>query len=478
MHLDPQHCYAAVRSRDARFDGRFFTTVLTTGVYCRPVCPARTPRPENVRFYACAAAAEAAGFRPCRRCRPEAAPGTPAWQGTAATVSRALRLIEAGALDGAGVEALAARLGMGGRHLRRLFRMHLGTTPLAVARTRRLHLARTLLTETALPVTEVAYAAGFGSLRRFNDAFRAGYGHPPSALRRRRGPAAGSFRVTLAARPPFDGAAVLAFLAARAVPGVAAVAGGVYRRTVACGGQRGVLAVRPAPGGVRLDVPLALARCLPDVVARTRRLFDLGADPAGVAAHLGADPLLAPLVRARPGLRVPGAWDGFETAVRAVLGQQVSVQAATTLAGRVAARFGTPLGEAAAGDLRYLFPAPAALREAPLEAVGLPGRRAEAVRALAAAVDDGRLDLTHGPGLDAAVAALTALPGIGPWTVHYIAMRALGEPDAFPDGDLVLRRMAGGGTPLTPVRLRRLARGWAPWRAYAALHLWAAASDS
>ncbi len=483
MPLDPRRCYAAVQSRDARFDGRFFTAVLTTGVYCRPVCPARTPLLRNVRFYACAAAAEAAGFRPCLRCRPETAPGTPAWEGTSTTVVRALRLIESGALDAESVEELAARLGMGARHLRRLFQRHLGASPAAIARTRRLHFAKKLLDETDLPVTEVAFAAGFSSIRRFNAAFRDTLGRPPSDLRRRRttgratGRTTGDFRLTLAYRPPLDWEALLAFLAVRAVPGVACVRDGVYRRTIACGEDRGFLTVRHAPGRPELwlDLPLPLSRCLMPVVTRVRRLFDLGADPAAIAGCLAQDPLLAPLVRTRPGLRVPGAWDGFETAVRAILGQQVSVKGATTLAGRLAARYGEPL--AADGPLRFLFPTPAALRGAPLEALGLPRQRAGALRSLAAAVDDGRLDLTHCPGLDESVAALAALPGIGPWTAHYVAMRALGEPNAFPDGDLVLRRAVGGETPLTPAQLRRRSEAWAPWRAYAALHLWAAAAD-
>ena len=511
MELDPETCWRAHRSRDPRFDGRFFTAVTSTGVYCRPVCPAPTPRRANVRFYACAAAAEAAGFRPCLRCRPETAPGTPAWQGTPATVARALRLIEQGALDaeGAGLESLAARLGVGGRHLRRLFERHLGASPLAVAQTRRVRFAKQLVDQTELPLTQIAFAAGFGSVRRFNAAMRATYGRPPGQLRRTRwgagdgrgtreeraarprpaapapAPADGlaGLELRLPLREPYDWDGLLAFLGPRAVPGLERVDGGTYRRAAALPGPdgrllAGVIAVRRAPrgGALLLAVPPALAGALLPLAARARALFDLDADPAAIAERLAADPRLAPLVCARPGLRVPGAWEPWELAARAVLGQQVSVKGATTLAGRLAAALGAPLPGA---DGWRLFPSPAAVARADLSRLGVPRARAAALRTLAAAVRDGAVDLAAPGGADAARAALRALPGIGAWTAEYVALRALGDPDAWPDGDLGLRRavarLAGGPAP-TPRALRALAEAWRPWRAYAALHLWTADS--
>ena len=478
--LDPARCYAAVRSRDRRFDGRFFAGVVTTGVYCRPVCPVRPAKPENVRWFACAAAAEAAGFRPCRRCRPEASPGTPAWSGTSAVVARALRLIAAGALDEGGVDGLADRLGLGARQLRRLFATHLGASPAEVARARRAHFARTLLDETDLPMAEVAFSAGFGSIRDFNHALRATFGRTPTALRRargRRGPVAnhGGVTVRLAFRPPLDWSGLLGFLAPRATPGVEAVADGVYRRTIAIGDGAGTIEVRAAAGEPHLLMRVRLARPerLLQVVARARRLFDLDADPVPIADHLAASPELTPLVARRPGLRVPGAWDAFELAVRAVLGQQVTVRGATTLAGRLVRAFGTPLDRAEDG-LTHLFPRPEALADADLAALGLPRARAATIRALAGAVASGEVVLDASRGLEDAVARLAAVPGIGAWTAHYIAMRALGEPDAFPAADLGLRRALGNGAGrLAPARVAERAEAWRPWRAYAVMHLWA-----
>jgi len=478
--LDPARCYAAVRSRDRRFDGRFFAGVVTTGVYCRPVCPVRPAKPENVRWFACAAAAEAAGFRPCRRCRPEASPGTPAWSGTSAVVARALRLIAAGALDEGGVDGLADRLGLGARQLRRLFATHLGASPAEVARARRAHFARTLLDETDLPMAEVAFSAGFGSIRDFNHALRATFGRTPTALRRargRRGPVAnhGGVTVRLAFRPPLDWSGLLGFLAPRATPGVEAVADGVYRRTIAIGDGAGTIEVRAAAGEPHLLMRVRLARPerLLQVVARARRLFDLDADPVPIADHLAASPELTPLVARRPGLRVPGAWDAFELAVRAVLGQQVTVRGATTLAGRLVRAAGTPLDRAEDG-LTHLFPRPEALAHADLASVGVPRARAATIRALAVAVESGKVVLDASRGLEDAVARLAAVPGIGAWTAHYVAMRALGEPDAFPAADLGLRRALGNGAGrLAPARVAERAEAWRPWRAYAVMHLWA-----
>jgi AraC family transcriptional regulator of adaptative response / DNA-3-methyladenine glycosylase II len=464
LDLNKRTCDRARRSRDARFDGRFFIAVTSTRVYCRPICPARAPKDEHIRYFATAAAAEAAGFRPCLRCRPEASPGTPAWLGTSAVVSRAVRLISEGALDRGGVDALADRLGMTARHLRRLFLQHLGATPLEVAHTRRVHFAKKLLDETALAINEVAFASGFGSVRRFNGQIRRTYARTPTQLRRlaRQHVAAGPecYRFRLAYRPPYDWAAVLGFLHARATPGVESVERSHYRRTITIDGADGVIDVTPLPSGnaLCLEVRFPDSGALLSIVERVRRMFDLGADPAVIAEHLGADPLLAGPIKRHPGIRTPGAWDGFELAVRAILGQQVSVKGATTLAGRVASMFGAPVtgargaAEAASGGggLMRLFPTPARLADAAIERAGVMTARAEAIRALARRVIDG--SITFGPCIDgrAAIAALRALPGIGDWTAEYIAMRALGEPDAFPRGNWIAARTRGGRGARTP----------------------------
>lgn len=481
-------CYRGLASRDPRFDGRFFFGVTSTGIYCRPICPAPTPRRAHVRVFGCAAAAAAAGFRPCLRCRPETSPGTPAWSGTRATVTRALRLIDEGALDGAGVGRLAARLGVGERHLRRLFDQHLGVSPVAVAGTRRVHFAKRLLDETGWPMTRIAEAAGFSSLRRFNAAFREIYGCAPGELRRRRrgaGAAPAGMALALRApyRQPFAFDDLLAYLAPRAIPGVEEIDGGIYRRSVALPGggadRAGVIEVAddPAAKALRVRLPAADARPIAGWLARTRRLFDLTADPEAIASVLDEDGLLGPRLRRRPGLRVPGAWDGFELSVRIVLGQQVSVAGATTLAGRLVERFGEPLPEPA-GALTHVFPGPDRLAEADLEGIGLPGSRAAALRRLARAVAAGELDLDGSAPPDAVRRQLLALPGVGPWTAEMIALRVLRDPDAFPAGDLGLRRAAAGGAaaaasaaPAARALLERAER-WRPWRAYAAMALW------
>ena len=477
MELDPSVCYRALRARDARFDGRFFTAVRSTGVFCRPVCPARTPRRENCLFLPCAAAAQEAGYRPCLRCRPEASPGTPAWQGTSATVSRALRLIGDGALDEGGVDTLASRLGIGARHLRRLFLEHLGATPVAVAQTRRVFFAKKLIDETSLPMAEIAFAAGFRSVRRFNDALRRTYGRAPRDLRRHAGPAnatgAEGLELHLGYRPPYPWEAVRDFLALRATRGVEEVTDDTYRRTFRLGEARGQVEVRHAPQRhalvvrIRYAGPLVLIR----LVERLRALFDLEADPDEIASVLAADTALAPALRAVPGVRVPGACDGFELAVRAILGQQVSVAAATTLAGRLAEAHGEKLPSSVddGGEgPRVLFPRPEALADAELGDLGLTGARARSIRALAAAVADGTIVLEPTPDPAPVLEGLTALPGIGPWTAAYVAMRALREPDAFPEGDLGLRRALD----LDAGALRARAEAWRPWRAYAAMLLW------
>lgn len=482
MELDDEICERARLARDTRFDGRFYTGVVTTGVYCRPVCPARQPHARNVRYFPSAAAASEAGFRPCLRCRPEASPGTPAWLGTETTVSRALRLIAAGALDDGDVGALAERLGIGARHLARLFNRHLGAPPRAVAQTRRLLFAKKLIDETGMAMAAVACAAGFGSVRRFNAVFRACYGRAPGDLRRtarRRDPSDG-MRLRLAFRPPYDWPSLVGFLALRAIPGVERVTPDCYARTIALDGARGAIEVRPVPGAAQLELRVAGSEpgALIRVVERVRRIFDLGADPAEIAGHLGRDAALAPLVAARPGLRLPGAWHGFELAVRAILGQQVTVKGASTLAGRLVAAFGEAI-EGAGDGLSHLFPTAEALATADVAAIGMPEARARAIQGLARAVRDGRVGFDAALGLDRLTSELTALDGIGAWTAHYIAMRAGGEPDAFPATDLGLLRAAArlgiaGGVKGLTVR----AEAWRPWRAYAAMHLWRSEADA
>lgn len=501
MEIEPERCYRAILARDRRFDGRFFTGVVTTGIYCRPVCPVVPPKLQNMRFYSCAAAAEAAGFRPCKRCRPETSPGTPAWLGTSAVVSRALRLIGDGGLDDENLDALAARLGLGERQLRRLFAEHLGASPLDVARARRVHFARTLIDQTDLPFAEVAHAAGFRSIRQFNHALKQTFGEAPGELRGRRtrrdaahGPdARGGITMKLPYRPPLAWTEILDFLTTRAIPGVERVEDGTYRRTVEIGETSGIIEVTegvPAPRrtGTRAEAPhhpphlvlrvdAAAGHSLIGVAERVRRIFDLGADPSRIEEQLSRDARLAPLVATRPGLRVPGAWDGFEVAVRAVLGQQITVAGAITLAGRLVREFGRPLDEPRDG-LTHVFPRADAIAEADLSRVGMPRARAAALRSLAAAVASGAITFDAALGLDDAVARLCAIPGIGPWTAHYIAMRAMGEPDAFPESDLGIRRALGSGGEAAPLpEVRSRAEAWRPWRSYAVLHLWMSLAD-
>ena len=467
--IDRETCRKARLARDPRFDGRFFIGVRTTRIFCRPICPARPPLEGNVDYYPSAAAAAAAGLRPCLRCRPECAPGTPAWNGSSTTVARALREIAEGALDEAGVSGLAERLGVTDRHLRRLFIEHLGAPPIAVAQTHRLLSAKRLLDDTALPVSAIALASGFGSIRRFNDTFRRTWGRSPRELRKqRRAPEDTGLQLRLRYRPPFDWAALLAFLETRAIPGVEWVGDGVYRRSIAPGGVSGVIAVSHADSEVIVRIDHPRPEAMLTVVSRVRRLFDLDADPLAIASCLSGDPLLMPLIAARPGLRVPGAWDGFELAIRAVLGQQVSVRGASTLAGRLVERFGRPLATAAEG-VTHLFPRAEDLADADVSSIGIPAKRAETVRSIAACVKtEGRLETC--PTLQ----QLCGLPGIGEWTAGYVGMRAFGDPDAFPSGDLVLLRAASAASPR---ELERRAERWRPWRAYAALHLWQGVRD-
>ncbi|MBZ5725043.1 MAG: helix-turn-helix domain-containing protein [Acidobacteriia bacterium] len=473
MELDWQVCSRARLSRDARFDGKFFIGVSSSGVYCRPICPARTAKEGNVQYFPSAAAAAAAGFRPCLRCRPECSPGTPAWLGTPNTVSRALRLIAEGALQENGVDDLAQRLGIGSRHLRRLFLCHLGATPRVVAQTCRLHFAKKLIDETRLPMKELALASGFGCVRRFNAAIRKVYGRTPSQIRRLARQRAiqpeNHYLFRLRFRPPYDWKGMLAFLAVRATPGVEVVEAGVYRRSISLHGSHGCIAVSLDEGNNALAARLQFGnpRSLYFIIERIRAMFDLNADSAAIAERLRDDPALAPRLEAGPGLRVPGCWNGFELATRAILGQQVTVKGATTLAGRLVRAFGQPFP--ASDGLTHLFPPPEVLADADVAAIGLPGARAATIRALARAVCDGQIGFAGVGDPDDFVARLCEVPGIGKWTARYVAMRALGEPDAFPSGDLGLLRALALGSAR---ELERRAEAWRPWRAYAAMYLW------
>jgi AraC family transcriptional regulator, regulatory protein of adaptative response / DNA-3-methyladenine glycosylase II len=483
---DREICYRALKSRDARFDGLIFVGITSTGIYCRPVCPARSAKFENCRFFGSAAAAQEAGFRPCLRCRPETAPDMASWRGTSNTVSRALALINDGALDGDGasVELLAGRLGLGERQLRRLFLQHLGASPISVAQTRRVLFAKHLIHETQMSMTDVAMAAGFGSVRRFNEIFRKLFRRPPSALRRKTtASAAGAeagVTLRLRYRPPYDWDSMLGHLRARAIPGVEVVENGIYRRTVEIGGVTGAVEVAHLPQreSVKVTIRFPDVSSYPAIVARVRRLFDLGADIETIDAHLSLDPLLAPLVARRPGLRAPGGWDGFELAVRAVLGQQVSVAAARRLAGQLVALHGRPIlaGYGGHAGLTHVFPSAECVAVAKPLGLGMPVARQRSLKALAeATVADPDLFRPFGT-IEEAIVRLRTIPGVGEWTAQYIALRALRETDAFPSSDIGLLRGAArmDGTRSTSAGLLDRAELWRPWRAYAAQHLWAA----
>ncbi|HZS94919.1 MAG TPA: AlkA N-terminal domain-containing protein [Chloroflexota bacterium] len=475
MELDFDTCYRALQSRDARFDGQFFTAVTSTGIYCRPICPAQTPKRENVRFYRSAAAAVAAGFRACRRCRPDAAPQSADWNIRADLTGRALRLIAEGAVDGGRVSGLAGRLSVSPRHLHRELVAEVGCGPLALARVRRTQTARLLIDQTAMSLSEIAFTAGFGSIRQFNDSMRAAFVCNPSELRRKPEtiPAgAGGITLRLEYRAPFDGAAVLAYLSRRAIPSVEEAIDGRYRRTIALGRSAGTIELEPVDGAVRLRLSVEDLRDLAPAVQRGRDLLDLDADPRAIASVLGADPLLAPTVAARPGLRIPGNVDGWEMAARAVVGQQISIEAARTLVGRLARDLGESLPQRD-GRLERLFPRPEAVADADLSRLGLTRARAETLRRLASTVATGGVALDRGADREETRARLLAIPGIGPWTASYIAMRALGDPDAFLESDLAVRRAAERlGLDPTPRSLLAYAERWRPWRAYAVLYLW------
>ena len=479
MTLDWQICSRARLSRDPRFDGKFFIGVVGSGVYCRSICPAPTAKEKNVRYFASAAAAAEAGFRPCLRCRPECSPGTPAWLGTSNTVSRALRLIGESGLQDGGVEVLAARLGVGSRHLRRLFLKHLGATPTSVAHTRRLHFAKKLIDETSLPMTQIALASGFGCVRRFNAGIHDVYHRTPTQIRRlarqTQVQPENQYLFRLRFRPPYDWKGMLSFLAARATPGVETVDHGCYRRSISLNDSQGYfeISLDEANHSLVARVQFGDPRSLFFITERIRSMFDLNADWAAIAKTLKADPVMAAQIEAAPGLRVPGCWNGFELAVRAILGQQVSVKGATTLAGRLVKDFGQKF--AGAPGLTHVFPQPHAFADANLTSIGLPRARAETIRALARAIDDGRISFDGAVDSTQFLSNLCEIPGIGKWTAQYVAMRALGEPDAFPSSDLGLLRTLN----LSSTRdLETRAEAWRPWRSYAAVHLWNIANAS
>jgi AraC family transcriptional regulator of adaptative response / DNA-3-methyladenine glycosylase II len=492
---DPDRCYQAAHSKDARFDGVFFIAVTSTGIYCRPSCPARTPKRENVRFYASAAAAQQAGFRACLRCRPDATPGSPQWNTRADVAARAMRLIRDGIVDREGVEGLARRLGYSVRQLNRLITAEVGTGPLAIARAQRGQTARVLLETTALPIAHVAFAAGFSSVRQCNETVREIFADTPSGLRsrlskaeaRRRmqgtaDPATQGIRLRLPCRRPFSPESVLAFLGTRAVPGVEALEGSTYRRSMRLPHGHAVVALTgtdlgdEGPMFVEGELHLSDLRDLTTAVSRCRQLLDLDADPIAVLEALRPDPLMGPLVTADPGRRVPGATDGFELAVRAIIGQQVSVQGARTIAGRLVLAAGEALPEPL-GGITHLFPTPAALlalAERVPATFSMPNGRRRALIALAEAVESGALVID--PGADPAElrASLIALPGVGPWTAEYVAMRALRDPDAFMPTDLGIKRAIQTlGGPPDLQQLAGMSERWRPWRSYTMVHLWA-----
>jgi AraC family transcriptional regulator of adaptative response / DNA-3-methyladenine glycosylase II len=477
--LDRESCYRAVKSRDRRFDGVFYTAVRTTGIYCRPSCPARTPALANVTFHPSAAAAQAAGYRACKRCLPDATPGSPDWDVAADAAGRAMRLIADGVVDREGVPGLAAHLGYTSRHLTRLLTAELGAGPLALARAKRAQTARVLIETTELTYADIAFAAGFSSVRQFNDTIREVYASTPSQLRGRRGgrPTTGTVTMRLAVRTPYAGSALLAFLATRAIPGVEAAGDGWYSRT---------LALPHGTGSVRLDVPDVLAggetafvgatfalddlRDTAAAVERVRRMLDADCDPIAVADAFAGDPLIGPLVRGVPGLRVPGHVDGNEVAVRAVLGQQVSVAGARTVAARLTRAHGRPLARPT-GELTHLFPDAATIAALDPDDLPMPRARGRALVTMCAALADGTIALDRGADRGDVRRALLALPGIGPWTADYIALRALGHPDVFLPTDVGIRdALTGLGE--DPARAADLADGWRPWRSYAQLHLW------
>ena len=470
MLPSPQVCERARQARDPRFDGRFYVGVVTTGIYCRPVCPARTPSPDNVRYFLTAAGAREAGYRPCLRCRPEVAAPTPEWNLGSEIVVRAFRRIGEGALDSMSVAALAGEIGLSSRQLQRLCVEHLGATPAALARTRRLHLAKRLIDDSQLSFADIALSAGYGSVRRFNDAIKGAYRRSPRELRRVRARAGGNGRcegitLRLNYRAPYDKRWLMEFFARRAIPGIERVGADGYERAFEFEGQGGRVRVSfdPVDDCMLAEIRHPHPRALSSTLERVRRMFDLATDSAVVDEHLAVDPMLRPVIDRFPGLRVPGSWDGFELAVRAVIGQQVSVKGAVTVTHRLVERFGSRQ-EHGVG-----FPTPLALLEGDPAEFSMPVRRVQALKGLCERVLRGELRFDGGASTDALSEALLAIPGIGPWTAGYIAMRALSDPDAMPAADLVLMRAAGVAK---AAELEARAEAWRPWRAYAVMYLW------
>ncbi|MBW8751588.1 MAG: DNA-3-methyladenine glycosylase 2 family protein [Propionibacteriales bacterium] len=480
MFTDTEACYRALKSRDRRFDGVFYTAVRTTGIYCRPSCPAITPKPANVTFYPSAAAAQQAGYRACKRCLPDATPGSPEWDLAADVASRAMRLISDGIVDREGVEGLAHRLGYSDRQLHRLVTSSFGAGPLALARARRAQTARVLVETTAMSFADVAFASGFSSIRQFNDTVREVYAASPTELRGRRGGRAtsGTIATRIGVREPFAGAELLDFLALRVIRGVEAVSDGSYERSLALPHGPGVVRVqlvdRPE-GYVPCRLTLTDARDLAPALERTRRLLDADCDPIAVDDQLGGDRHLARLVRRRPGLRVPGHVDGVELAARAVIGQQVTVSAARTLATRLTAELGTPLELAGEHQVSRLFPTAEALAAVDPEQIAMPRARGRALRTVAAALADGDVVLDRSADRGDVRARLLALPGIGPWTADYIAFRVLGDPDVFLPTDVGVRH-AAERLGIDDVGAR--SEHWRPWRSYALIHLWSSLGDT
>jgi AraC family transcriptional regulator of adaptative response / DNA-3-methyladenine glycosylase II len=473
---DFESCYRLSNSRDPRYDGIFFIAATSTRLYCRPSCPARQPKRANVRFYPTAAAAQSAGFRACKRCRPDAAPGSPDWNWRADSVARAMRLIADGTVDREGVPGLATRLGFSQRHLRRLLAEQVGATPVALARAQRANTARLLIESTAMPFADVAFAAGFHSVRQFSDTIRHVFASTPSEMRRRstggssRPP--GVVELRLSCREPFDGAALLRFLEVRAVPGLEEVSGCTYRRALTLAHSTGVVELTPEVCAVRCVLRLNDLRDLATGVARCRRLLDLDADPLAIAEALGRDEVIGGLARARPGLRVPGCVDGDELALRAVLGQQVSLRAARRQTARLVETLGTPL-EQPLGAVTHLFPAAAVVAEADPKALAGLALRREALQTLAARLANGEVRIDAGSDPTEALTRLLAIRGIGPWTAGYVAMRGFHDPDAFPHGDAGLRRaLEALGRTNDHGSVAVVQQRWRPWRAYAALQLW------
>jgi AraC family transcriptional regulator of adaptative response / DNA-3-methyladenine glycosylase II len=478
--LDDEQCYRAAQSRDGRFDGCFITAVKTTGIYCRPSCPAMTPKRHNVEFFVTAAAAQQHGYRACKRCRPDASPGSPEWNVRADVVGRAMRLIADGLVDREGVGGLATRLNYSERQINRLLTTELGAGPLALARAQRAQTARTLIETTSMPITHIAFAAGFTSVRQFNDTIREVFASSPRDLRGARQPAAagGTLSLRLPYRAPFHAESIFGFLGDRAVPGIETWNGVTYRRSMRLNHGNAVIAVSPGPSSpgqdaVTCTLHLDNVADAQAAVQRCRRMLDLDADPATVEAHFDDDPMLGQLVRKRPGLRSPGHPDGVELLTRAVLGQQVSVKGARTLAARLVAKIGEPLS-VAVDEVTHAFPSAAAIAGCSTSDFAMPSARARALMNACEHLADGRIVIDAGSDRDEIARQLESLPGIGPWTASYVALRALGDPDVFLPTDIGVRNaLRAIGVESTPKAAARRAEAWRPWRSYALHHLWA-----